>query len=304
MKLTIPMSEDKSCTCSCSCSTRPVDGKPVIVDQARNSDAALARSIFRIPGMDCPSEEQMIRLRLAGSPVASMAFDLPGRKLTVDHAGEAEGILQLLQPLGYGAELQTSNPLKAGEAPMSRAGDATEARVLWTLLGINALMFVVEIIAGWWAGSAGLIADAADMFADAAVYGVALYAVGRDAKHKLVAARLSGLLQLVIAMGALTETGRRIVTGSSPEGITMIGVSLVALTANIACLVLVSRHREGGVHMRASYIFSANDVLANLGVIAAGLLIGWTASPWPDWIIGFSIGIMVLIGAIRILRLR
>jgi cation diffusion facilitator family transporter len=211
---------------------------------------------------------------------------------------------QRLQPLGYGAELLESNVLRADQVVLASADNAAEAKVLWVLLGINFLMFGVEIIAGWLVGSAGLISDAADMFADAAVYGVALYAVGSTASYKLAASRLAGLLQLTLAIGALFETGRRIITGSSPEGIAMIGISLVALAANVACLLLISRHREGGVHMRASYIFSANDVLANLGVIIAGVLVGWTASPWPDWIIGFGIGLMVLRGAILILRLR
>ncbi|PKO56345.1 MAG: hypothetical protein CVU28_03260, partial [Betaproteobacteria bacterium HGW-Betaproteobacteria-21] len=182
--------------------------------------------------------------------------------------------------------------------------ERAQARVLWMLLAINAAMFVVELGAGWWAHSAGLIADAMDMFADAAVYGVALYAVGRAARHKLDAARLAGLLQLLLALGALGETARRMYTGSMPEDIVMIGIAALALVANLACLLLISGHRDGGAHMKASYIFSANDVLANLGVITAGLLVSWSGQAWPDWVIGTLIGLLVLSGAIRILRLR
>jgi Co/Zn/Cd efflux system component len=93
-------------------------------------------------------------------------------------------------------------------------------------------------------------------------------------------------------------------TGSSPEGIAMIGISLLALAANVTCLALISRHREGGVHMRASYIFTANDVLANLGVIVAGAAVALTASPLPDWSIGAVISIMVLVSAVKILKLK
>lgn len=261
------------------------------------------RSVFRIPGMDCPTEEQMLRLRLAGAPIASLEFDLPGRTLVIHHTGDAAELLQRMTPLGYGAELEESGPVQADETVVP-TDDAAQVRVLWVLLAINATMFVVEMIAGWWAGSAGLISDAADMFADAAVYGASLYAVGRSAKHKLSAAKLAGLLQLALALSAITETGRRVVAGSLPEESAMIGISLLALLANVACLALISRHRTGGVHMRASYIFSANDVLANAGVIVAGVLVAWTASPLPDWIIGFVIGTMVLVAAIRILRLK
>lgn len=296
------MSEGACSGCDCNASATPADVNPLLASVERVLGSPLSRSIFLIPGMDCPSEEQMIRLCLSEAPVSAMAFDLLGRTLVVDHAGDAQKILQRLLPLGYGAELQSSELLKEGQT--SLAADAVEAKVLWMLLGVNALMFAVEIIAGWLANSAGLISDAADMFADAAVYGVALYAVGGTARHKLVAARLAGLLQFILALGALSETGRRIIAGSPPEEMAMIGISLLALAANVFCLLLISRHRDRGAHMQASYIFSANDVLANLGVIIAGVLVSWTASPWPDWIIGAGIGIMVLLGSIRILKLR
>ena len=56
--------------------------------------------------------------------------------------------------------------------------------------------------------------------------------------------------------------------------------------------------------MKASWIFSTNDVLANLGVIGAGLLVGLTQSRFPDLVIGTIIAAIVMIGALRILRLR
>lgn len=286
---------------------------PRLPDQAGAPGAAGARrrSTFRLPGMDCPAEEQMVRLQLARDGVYALAFDLPARRLTVDHADEAAAILERLLPLGYGAELVSSRSLGAADAAADAAaaaarasGDAAEAQVLWTLLAINSLMFVLELGAGWWAQSAGLIADAMDMFADAAVYGAALYAVGRGAARKLGAARLAGALQLLLALAALGETARRFLAGAAPEGLAMVGISLLALAANIACLLLLARHRGGGVHMRASYIFSANDVIANLGVIAAGALVSWSGSAWPDWVIGSAIGLVVLVGAVRILHLR
>lgn len=297
------MSDQNTCPCGGGCATGRMASNIGPAEEMSHVEGPWFLSRFRIPGMDCPSEEQMIRLRLADVPTSSMEFDLPGRILVVRHAGDVKELIERLSSLGYGAELQECLPLHADETtPL--ADDVAEAKVLWVLLGINALMFVIELIAGWRAGSAGLISDAADMFADAAVYGVALYAVGRDVKHKLSAARLSGVFQLALAVGALSETGRRALTGSSPEEAAMIGISVLALAANVWCLWLISRHRHKGVHMRASYIFSANDVLANLGVILAGVLVAWTGSPLSDWIIGVLIGVMVLMGSIRILRLR
>ena len=179
-----------------------------------------------------------------------------------------------------------------------------ESGTLRVLLAINGAMFAVEVVAGWLAQSTGLLADSLDMLADAAVYGLALYAVGRAPGLKLRAAHASGWLQLTLALGAFSEVARRAFFGSAPEPPAMIGVSLVALAANVTCLVLIHRHRHRGAHMEASFIFSANDVLANLGVIAAGALIAATGSPVPDLLIGAAIAGLVLRGAIRILHLR
>ncbi len=178
-----------------------------------------------------------------------------------------------------------------------------EAGTLRVLLALNAAMFAVEVVAGWLAQSTGLLADSLDMLADAAVYGLALHAVGRPPGLKLRAAHASGWLQLALACGAFAEVARRALRGSAPEPPTMIGVSLVALAANVTCLVLIHRHRHRGAHMEASYIFSTNDVLANLGVIAAGALVAWTGSPVPDLVIGAAIAGLVLRGAVRILKL-
>ena len=295
------MSEDCASVCSCAAAAVPVEAL------VPPGTAGLVRSTFSIPGMDCPAEEQLIRLRLATLPVAALRFDLPARTLIVDHAGEAATVLAQLLPLGYGASLRDSLPLdglQAGDAAWSTTDMAAEARVLWLLLGINAAMFAVEIVAGLIAHSAGLVADAMDMFADAAVYGVALYAVGRAVRLQLAAARLSGFLQLLLGLGALSEVARHVLLGSTPGGLAMIGIAALALLANVACLLLIHRHRHRGAHMQASYIFSANDVIANLGVLAAGLLVGWSGSAWPDWVIGSAIGLLVIAGAVRILRLR
>ena len=290
----VRMSEETPCSCQIEESASPVE-KPLF-------DGPMVRTVFRIPGMDCPAEEQLIRLRLAGLPIARLEFDLPARTVVVCHGGSAPEILDRLVPLGFGAELVSSAPLDVDDQLPPGATD--ESKTLWILLAINSVMFAVEIVAGWLADSAGLLADGADMFADALVYGTALYAVGRDPRHQRLAARLAGGLQLLLALWALSEVARRAWAGSFPEEIAMVGISLLALIANVACLALIARHRKGGIHMRASYIFSANDVLANFGVIVAGILVAWTGSPVPDWVIGGLIGVVVLAGALRIFRLR
>jgi Co/Zn/Cd efflux system component len=262
------------------------------------------KTVFAVPRMDCPSEERMIRMAFDGAAgVAELRFDLQARTLTVLHAGDPSPLLARLEPLGLGARLAATEAAAPGEA-VSRPDDAAEARTLRILLAINAAMFVVELAAGWLAQSSGLIADSLDMLADAMVYGLSLYAVGAAAATKLRAARLSGLFQGLLAAGVLVDVTRRLVTGSAPEAPAMIGISLLALAANVGCLLLIARHRHGGAHMKASWIFSTNDVLANVGVIVAGALVAWTGSRLPDLVVGTAVGLLVLAGAVRILRLR
>lgn len=180
--------------------------------------------------------------------------------------------------------------------------DKSETRVLVFLLLINGLMFFVEFGVGWWAESTALIADAMDMLADAMVYGVGLYAVGKAASAKIQAASLSGWLQIGLGLLVLADIVRRFVYGSEPISTLMMVMGLVALIANIICLILISKHRDGEIHMRASWIFSKNDVIANVGVILAGAFVAATASRIPDLVIGIVVAVIVIRGGILILK--
>lgn len=250
----------------------------------------------------------MIRLALQGiEGLHSLRFDLAGRQLQVVHEGAADPLTARLAPLGLGATLQSTVPTpKEARESLSEIDEASarEAVTLKVLLAINGAMFVIELVMGWIAQSTGLLADSLDMLADAAVYGLALYAVGRSAQHKLRAAHLSGWLQVALATGAMIEVIRRFVFGSEPQSTLMMSIGGLALVANVVCLWLISHQRDRGAHMQASWIFSSNDVLANLGVIVAGVLVAWTHSPYPDLFIGAVIGLIVLNGARRILALK
>lgn len=175
-------------------------------------------------------------------------------------------------------------------------------RALATLLALNGTMFVVELVSGWRAESMGLIADGLDMGADAAVYLLALLAIGAAESNKLRAARFAGRVQLALAILAMLELARRAIMGSTPEPPTMVAVSLAALAVNIWCLILLRRHRHGEVHLQAAWIFSATDVQANLGVLLAGALVAWLDSAIPDLAIGLVVCGLVLRGAMRIGR--
>ncbi|QKK02075.1 cation transporter [Wenzhouxiangella sediminis] len=286
------------------------------VDSADAADTVQVRtgannkrvSTYSVPKMDCPSEERMIRLALDGfNQIETLSFDLSERCLAVVHEGEVEPITAKLASLGLGASLQNTvaadpKTIEATESS-ARAAEQESGTLRW-LLGINAILFVVEMTAGLIAQSTGLIGESLDNFADAAVYGLALFAVGHSAMMQLRAARLAGILQLILALGVLAEVARRFVFGSEPESLVMMAIAFVALIANTICLLMIFKHRKGPAHMKASWIFSANDVVINLGVISAGALVAWTGSNYPDLVIGSIAGVIVLNGARRILAIR
>jgi len=180
--------------------------------------------------------------------------------------------------------------------------DKEQARTLIILLVINGLMFFAEITVGILADSTALIADSLDMLADASVYAIGLYAVGKTLGVKAKAAHLSGIFQIMLGIGVLLDIIRRAVLGSEPEPNFMLVVGLIALVANSICLMLIHKHREGEVHMRASWIFSKNDVIANVGIIISALLVMLLDSRWPDLIIGVLIVAVVVRGGLSIIK--
>lgn len=257
---------------------------------------------FLVPKMDCPSEEQMIRLALSSLSISRFNFNIPDRKVIITHSEEPQIVLEKLIPLGFGAEI-ISNELSSSDNE-DESSDAHQKKILWILLILNGLMFFIEGIIGWLDNSAGLMADGLDMLSDAVVYGIALFAIGKAAKHKLQAAHFAGLVEIILALAAFGRVGYQVYYSYYPQAESMIAISLLALAVNVYSLFIIRKEKEEGAHMKASYIFSANDVIANLGVIVAGFLVMYFNSPLPDWIIGIIIGFVVLSGAIRILKLK
>ena len=182
------------------------------------------------------------------------------------------------------------------------AREAEQRKVLRTVFAINALMFCAELIVGFFAQSSGVIADSLDMLADALVYGLVLAAIGKSESIKRRAARWSGYFQVALALSILADAGRRAVWGSDPRSHLMMAAATVALGANAYCLSLLRKHRDGEAHMRASWIFSRSDVIANAGVIVAGILVWSTGSRWPDLIVGSLIAAVVARGGMAILK--
>jgi Co/Zn/Cd efflux system component len=176
-----------------------------------------------------------------------------------------------------------------------------EVRVLWIALALNAGMAVIGLTAGLFADSTGLLADALDMLCDASAYAIGLAAVRRSALFKARAATLSGGLLLFLGVGLLAEVGRRAVFGSEPVGTWMIATAMLSLAVNVTVLKLLAPFRDGEVHLRATWIFTRADVVANVGVILAGALTLAIGLSYPDLVIGTLIALYVIKEAVEIL---
>jgi len=175
-------------------------------------------------------------------------------------------------------------------------------KTLRLALALNATMFIVEFIGGIIGESSGLIADSLDMLADASAYGIAIAAVSRGARFKVRAATISGAILFLLGLGACVAVIARALTGSEPESLVMAALATPALIVNTIVLRLLSKHRHGEVHLRATWIFTRADVIANLAILIASLLVFVTGSRYPDLVVGFGIGLYVVREALEILR--
>tara|TARA_R110001583_G_scaffold10417_12_gene47972 strand:- start:29642 stop:30436 length:795 start_codon:yes stop_codon:yes gene_type:complete len=260
------------------------------------------KSTYKISKMDCPSEETLIRMKLEGLPmIKSLVFDIPNRKLTVFHSEENPEIEKSLNELNLGAEYKETTIVQQDVFDDS---SSIQSKLLWTVLIINFVFFIIEITTGLISKSMGLVADSLDMLADALVYGLSLWAVGSTIIRKKKVARLSGYFQLALATLGLIEVIRRFISSEDvPDFQIMIIVSVLALIANSVCLYLLQKSKSEEAHMKATMIFTSNDIIINTGVIAAGVLVLLTHSKYPDLIIGTIVFLIVVKGAFRILKL-
>ena len=252
--------------------------------------------------MDCPSEENLIRMKLEGiSSIKNLDFDIPNRKLTIFHIEDLDQIEKSILELNLGGKKLTSEIVEQ----TTFVENQNQTKLLRTVLAINFLFFLIEMSTGLISKSMGLVADSLDMLADSFVYGLSLFAVGGTLIRKKKIAKIAGYFQISLAFVGFVEVLRRFFGSEAlPNFNTMIIVSIFALIANGICLYLLQKSKsKEDAHMKASLIFTSNDVIINLGVITAGFLVNWLDSNKPDLIIGTIVFALVIQGAFRILKL-
>jgi cation diffusion facilitator family transporter len=187
---------------------------------------------------------------------------------------------------------------KADELAMLKSA---QAKVLYIVLAINAVMFIVEFGSGWLARSTALLADSLDMFGDASVYALTLFVLHRSELARAKAAAVKGAFMLLFGVVVIIDASYKAVSGVMPDAGLMGGIALLALLANTICFMLLRRHRSDDLNMRSTWICSRNDLIANCSVIGAAIVVVITGTFWPDVIVGFVIACLFIYSGWQVL---
>lgn len=182
------------------------------------------------------------------------------------------------------------------------SSNAQDRRILWFVLLINLAQSALGMGVGAWASSTALIGAALDNLADATVYAVGIYAVGRSVRAKVAAARLSGWLLIGLSILLVGEVVRRFMGSEAPIGPAMMVMAAVNAVINVYCLRLLQRHKGDDVNFKASAIFTSNDSVVNMAILVSGLLVLWLGSNVPDLILGIVSALFAANGGREILE--
>ncbi len=178
----------------------------------------------------------------------------------------------------------------------------SQSKVLWIVLSINITMFFVEMISGYFSNSLSLMGDSLDMLGDSIAYGSSLYVINMGLFAKVKAASLKGVIMLITAALVLGRALYQVINLNSPNIEMMSTVGIIALGANLICLLLLTKHRNEDINMSSVWICSRNDIIANLSVLASAYLVYLSSSAWPDIIVGIVLAALFTLSAIGILK--
>lgn len=180
--------------------------------------------------------------------------------------------------------------------------DPTWRRILWIALGLNAIMFGVEIVAGIAADSRALQADALDFLGDAANYAISLGVAGMALVWRARAALVKAATMLAFGLWVLGSAIWGFFVGASPDPGTMGAIGSLALAVNLAVAAMLFRYRSGDANMRSVWICSRNDAIGNIAVLAAAIGIFGTGRAWPDLVVASIMAGLAVWGSAEVFK--
>lgn len=184
--------------------------------------------------------------------------------------------------------------------PVRAQHDPAYRRAVLTVVVLNLGFGMVELIGGFLADSQALKADSLDFIGDGSISLLGLFALAWSARARARVAGSQGLFLGTLGFGVIAFAVWRAVNATAPNAELMGAIGVIALIVNVGSALLLSRFREGDANVRAIWLFSRNDALANVAVIIAAGLVAWTRSAWPDLAVAGVIALLFLHSAYEI----
>jgi len=191
----------------------------------------------------------------------------------------------------------------SGGVPVFDGMDRRYKLILWVVIAINVVMFVTEMVAGQLAGSQALQADALDFLADSVTYGLSLAVIGASLRTRATAALFKGVSLSLMAVWVLGSTIYQTLVLGVPSAEVMGIIGFLALSANVASVVLLMPYKDGDANVRSVWLCSRNDAIGNVVVMAAALGVWGTSTAWPDLAVAALMAGIFLSSSVQILRL-
>jgi cobalt-zinc-cadmium efflux system protein len=192
--------------------------------------------------------------------------------------------------------------------------DAINSRPLKITLGLVLVIMVAEIIGGIFSNSLALLSDAGHMLTDALALGLSMFAMNLARRpptatktygyHRaeIMAALANGTILLLVSVIIFYEAAQRFMAEPAVKGPLMLIIALIGLAANLAGLYLLRRGSKKSINIKAAFWHIIGDTLSSVGVIIAAIIIQITGWNMADPIIAVVIGIIILWGAVRIVK--
>lgn len=159
----------------------------------------------------------------------------------------------------------------------------------------NLAYFVVEVAVAVHIGSVALFADSMDFLEDATVNLLVLVALGWSARRRARVGAVLAAVLLAPGVATLRTAWEKLGAPTVPAPLPLSLTGLGALLVNLGCALRLVRWRSAGGSMaQAAFLSARNDVIANVAIIASGVVTAWTLSPWPDLTVGLGIFAMNL----------
>ena len=176
------------------------------------------------------------------------------------------------------------------------------SNILWIVLFINLIMFVIEIVSGFRAKSLALTGDSLDMLGDALVYGSSIFVIYKSQHAQARVSLLKGFIMLGFAFIVLLRGLYKLDNWSIPLHQTMSSIGIIALVANLFCLLLLTKYRKDNLNMSSVWLCSRNDIVANSSVLMAAFTTGIYPSPLPDILVGFLLTFIFTKSSLKVIR--